>query len=67
MFGTLLVVYVSGLPDPGFHQQAQTDTEDNESFMDWNKYEKIAAAEQQKQSKLAKCPFIDDELIETSD
>ena len=32
-----------------------------------DKYEEIVAAEEQKQSKRAKCPFIDDEAIETSD
>ena len=67
MCGTLLIVNVSGPPDPGFHQQAQADSEDNESCMDWDKYEEIVAAEEQKQSKRAKCPFIDDEEIETSD
>ena len=68
MFGRLLNVHVSGPPDPGFHQQAQTDSEDNESScMDWDKYEEIVAAEEQKQSKRAKCPFIDDEAVETSD
>ena len=67
MFGTLLIVYVSSPSDPGFYQQAQADSEDNESCMDWDKYEEIVAAEEQKQSKRAKCPFIDDEAIETSD
>ena len=38
LFGTLLIVYVSGPPDPGFYQQAQADSEDNESCMDWDKY-----------------------------
>ena len=65
LLGTLLIVYVSGPPDPGFYQQAQADSEDNESCMDWDKYEEIVAAEEQK--KCAKCPFIDDEAIETSD
>ena len=33
----------------------------------WDKYEGIVAAEEQKQSKSAKCPFNNDEAIETRD
>ena len=50
-------------PQPGFHQSPQRE---QVSFLDWNDYDEMLAAQEQRDTKPSACPFIDYEAIEAS-